>query len=304
MFQRYAWGVLILLLMSCMKEEKTYLEWEENLPRFQFITEIEQINTSIINNSQVNLAPGSWHTVLAGRKIDGNLLCLLFRSPSKNDNKKQSDGALTIYEGIDSCEDGFFLLKKFIDNLQKFKITLVDRTLKISLTQNGDSKKPRLLNYKIDFFNVSSFVRETKLKRSFYSEKSSSFEMKYILGEVRIFDSKVEPDGQQEWDDSSYDSAAQVFCHKINEKCETVEEYTCDTCPFGWYETTGSGCRFAGHKLCGTNRCGQKGEPACPRGQYMGLINQQQQCDSGSNWGFCEQGLSASCDSNGVLVCR
>jgi len=102
-----------------------------------------------------------------------------------------------------------------------------------------------------------------------------------------------------------YSDGEVTFCHQVNESCESVTPFTCQSCRYGWYEVVDHDCPLGGSKICGPSRCGQRGEPACPRG--LDHIKKKRSeivvCEKGSTAGFCEEGLETHCDENQVLIC-
>jgi hypothetical protein len=92
-------------------------------------------------------------------------------------------------------------------------------------------------------------------------------------------------------------------CHKVNEKCESEEEFSCDQCRYGWYEVVPTKCALSGDKFCGIDKCGEKGFPACFRGYKFDKRQIFSGCTPENNSAFCQKGLSVICDSKGVLIC-
>ena len=78
-------------------------------------------------------------------------------------------------------------------------------------------------------------------------------------------------------------------------KCETIGEYRCDDCRFGWYEVADFNCPQGGSKFCGQNHCGEKNEPACPRG-YKIFENE--------DTGICQNELIPVYNQDHILVCQ
>jgi len=104
--------------------------------------------------------------------------------------------------------------------------------------------------------------------------------------------------------DDSFLQRTTLTCHRVNEQCETIGEYSCDRCRYGWYEVVPTKCQQTGDKFCGTLKCGGKGEPACYRGYAYSNQKIRFGCYKGNPAGFCLKGLSAMCDAKGILVCN
>lgn len=100
----------------------------------------------------------------------------------------------------------------------------------------------------------------------------------------------------------SYQEKNLIACHELNENCEVVQHFRCDQCRYGWFETVGGRCPGIKDKFCGYSRCGEKGEPACPKGNLANQFDSNINCADGSEAGFCAQGLRTYCE-NHVLIC-
>ncbi|MBL6989410.1 MAG: hypothetical protein ISR65_06515 [Bacteriovoracaceae bacterium] len=103
--------------------------------------------------------------------------------------------------------------------------------------------------------------------------------------------------------DDSYPDKTSIQCHKVDGNCQTIGDYICDRCRYGWYEVVGSACSKVKNKYCGPNKCGQRGWPACPRGYQYSRYIVTAGCYAGNQSGFCQENLSTYCDENKVLVC-
>lgn len=109
------------------------------------------------------------------------------------------------------------------------------------------------------------------------------------------------------YQDNYRDSSATI-CHKVNAKCEDEVPNHCKQCAFGHFEVVDHLCPQGGSKFCGVNRCGEQGQPACPRGELAaGRILKEGEvldwCSKESPAGFCQSGLTPTCDGNKILVC-
>jgi hypothetical protein len=86
-----------------------------------------------------------------------------------------------------------------------------------------------------------------------------------------------------------------IRCHQVDSECKTVGENRCEECRYGWYEVVDFQCPQGGSKLCGQNHCGEKNEPACPRG--IKVVAPE---DSG----ICQSDLGPVRNGDKVLVCQ
>lgn len=86
-----------------------------------------------------------------------------------------------------------------------------------------------------------------------------------------------------------------IRCHQVNSNCETVGENRCEQCRYGWYEVVDFQCPQGGSKFCGQNHCGEKNEPACPRG-----VKVVDPADAG----ICQSDLEPMPNPDKILICQ
>lgn len=86
-----------------------------------------------------------------------------------------------------------------------------------------------------------------------------------------------------------------IRCQKINSDCETIGENRCEQCRYGWYEVVDFQCAQGGSKFCGQNHCGEKNEPACPRGTKV--VHPE-------DAGICQNDLSPTLNLEKILICQ
>jgi len=86
-----------------------------------------------------------------------------------------------------------------------------------------------------------------------------------------------------------------IRCQQIDKNCQIVGEDRCDSCSYGWYEVVDYNCPQGGSKFCGQNHCGEKNEPACPRGKKT---------EDNSDSGICQSDLSAVLNADHILICQ
>jgi hypothetical protein len=86
-----------------------------------------------------------------------------------------------------------------------------------------------------------------------------------------------------------------IRCRQINKNCEIQGVDRCDECRYGWYQVVDYNCPQGGSRFCGQNHCGEKNEPACPRGSKS----------SGSeDLGICQSDLVAVRNADQILICQ
>ncbi len=93
------------------------------------------------------------------------------------------------------------------------------------------------------------------------------------------------------------------LCHQVNEKCEEVSANLCHRCAEGFYEVLGNGCKKMANKYCGIDRCGQKNQPACLRGYQWSEEELSALCFHHNPVGFCQKGLSVTCNEKNEMIC-
>jgi hypothetical protein len=86
-----------------------------------------------------------------------------------------------------------------------------------------------------------------------------------------------------------------IRCQQVNKMCQTIGENRCDSCRYGWYAVVDYNCPQGGTKFCGQNHCGEKNEPACPRG-----IKTVSDLESG----ICQNDLTAVFSADHILICQ
>lgn len=92
------------------------------------------------------------------------------------------------------------------------------------------------------------------------------------------------------------------FCQKVDDKCNDLITPSCNVCEGPHYSVINSNCRKRFSKICGTNNCGEKGQPACIRGFKTVELNLNY-CLTDSPLGFCKEGLRVFCH-NSLLICE
>ena len=86
-----------------------------------------------------------------------------------------------------------------------------------------------------------------------------------------------------------------IRCQQVDKNCQTIGEDRCDSCSYGWFEVVDYNCPQGGSRFCGQNHCGEKNEPACPRGKKV---------EDNIDTGICQSDLSAVLNSEHILICQ
>ena len=85
-------------------------------------------------------------------------------------------------------------------------------------------------------------------------------------------------------------------CYQVNKDCERVGEDLCERCRYGFFEVVDYNCPKGGSRFCGQNHCGEKNEPACPRGSKTALED--------GDLGICQNDLTPVRNSDNILICQ
>lgn len=86
-----------------------------------------------------------------------------------------------------------------------------------------------------------------------------------------------------------------IRCQQVDKNCQNIGENRCDECRYGWYQVVDYNCPQGGSKFCGQNHCGEKNEPACPRGSKV---------VEGDELGICQNDLSPVWNADHILLCQ
>lgn len=254
----------LLLFTSCLKPN---FSLEEKLSLAKNI----ELNAKYLNLDNITNPKNTWVEVF---KFDN--WCAFYKTPY---NKKM--GVFRVVEkSSQKCHfDADGLFEKH--DISSFKYTLLTKnktTLRIQInTENTDY---RLFNYRMDKKKFNAF--DNQLKSSFFGNV-------FVNGGLDSLKDKTLNDGQ--------------LCHGVNIECQDVVANKCDQCLHGSYEVVDFNCTQGGSKYCGQNKCGEKNQPACPRGYKVLDSKLPTLCFNGSPAGFCKPGLKTFCNDDGILVC-
>lgn len=283
---------LIFFISSCwskLSPEKVFsLTLQES---FWAATDLKIHDEKIFFEDEIKHPSYTWRLLFA---VDHNL-CLFYRTPLEEDS-----GTLRWVKSNErpcfeqSYDDQLIAQLEEIKSLKLTKVTKRESFLQLEkdLILSGSWKEK-------DFaWNLSApLVQEQKKITSPEKLMSSSSYRGDILS---VFTAQGPLRGSWE---QSYADGDFHFCHRVDKDCQDKTEFHCDQCRFGWVEVVDHFCPQGGSKICGRNRCGERGEPACPRGRSFLEENVDGPCFADSTAGFCAPGLSTICDENQVLIC-
>ena len=173
-----------------------------------------------------------------------------------------------------------------IENLEKFKFSFEEFKLHLEFSFQK-------MNYKliIPLPNIEGVLKHEKVHSLSY--KAFKPGMKILKISEDTFDFAANKNLGKISDRFSLGTA--IRCQKVNSNCENVGENRCLDCRYGWYEVVDFQCPQGGTKFCGQNHCGEKNEPACPRGTKVVPIEEA---------GICQSDLEPILNSDKILVCQ
>ncbi len=242
-------------------------------PKFDLAYELSRVtkidfNEQYLNGKEIVLPRNNWVSLMQFSKY-----CVFYKTPFKNDS-----GILKIVRRSSRCDfsDDAVFEEERISSLSLKLFTSRNITLEFNI--NDENRVFPLLNYKVQK-KYQAF--DNQLKHSFFDNVFVDME--------GIKDVEKLKDG--------------VLCHGVNIECSDVVDYRCDQCESGSYEVVDFNCPQGGSKYCGQDKCGNKNQPACPRGYKTLDSKLPTLCFEGSPAGFCKPGLSTFCSDDGILIC-
>lgn len=217
--------------------------------------------------------------------IDFNRHCVFYKVPYK-----QTPGEIKVskLKGLDACpETSDDNNSVVINNVTKLIVGFKNFQLSLSFKQNDVQR-----NLVIPLMNVS--LGKSHEKYSSMKEKRLADAMQFLRLSDESFDYSTNRYLGKLSDRFSNGSA--IRCHQVTKDCENVGENRCDQCRYGWYEVVDFQCPQGGSKFCGQNHCGEKNEPACPRG--IKVIGDDE------DEGICQNDLEPVTNSDKILICQ
>lgn len=182
-----------------------------------------------------------------------------------------------------TTEDKLFVM---IDGVNNFKVTVANYKINLSFEHNKKKAELSIPTPNIELGLVHEKYRALSEKRLIsgmkllrLSDDSFDFASNKYLGQLS----------------DRFARGTAIRCEQVNKDCETVGENRCEQCRYGWYEVVDFQCPQGGSKFCGQNHCGEKNEPACPRG--VKVIDP-------SEAGICQNDLEPYPNLDKILVCQ
>lgn len=304
--------ISLLILVSCksQKEEQFAAQIKNNLIElFLPAIELEVLEQGRFNTGEsLESFPSLNFPMVRAKILNENFdhfsgFCLFYLMPN---NKKKKPGVISFVENYpgEDCFESQREREPFweISKVEKFEVSFArDKQLRI---KNSGSLGPYEIFLKIDFQGRGSrkeFIAERFSLQNLKRKRSRSI----LTFPHKTFDLKAFPYTLVGDYGDKYENKSQQFCYQVDKNCQVIKEFDCDSCRYGWTYVPGGECGEDFNAVCGVDRCGERGEFACPRGQaYLrGFVRDIEPCSQDSPLGYCQEGLVPICDENKNLVC-
>lgn len=277
---------ILFLVLSCQKKDESvsFELFEYSATKtLMAATRIEVLSLSNTSGIPLLAINGEGHDL---RGHSQKRFCLFFQRPYK---KSRGQLWLSFVNIADECAIGIDSLRTI--GIEKFSVQFVNKNTHILMTSAFKEKE------NVQKIPLLNFKEKLSLKYA-ESEKISGFSPLLQLENNKIKPFKI---GSRE---DSFLKKSAKRCHQVNEDCETVGENLCEFCRYGWYDVVDFACPQGSSKFCGENKCGEKGEPACPSGKKVFGIEGVSLCFDDSEAGFCQGELRPVCNDENILICR
>ena len=260
-------------------EMKTYHEW-------LYTNKVENLKT---NGEKITRPPGVEQNILkilipTESGLSFKTHCLYYQIPYK-----QRIGILKIIELKDDtqCPEQTLVTPWLeIFNVKDLTVTLENFKLKFDFLYQGNK-----VNWLFLLPNLENGLIHQKIQA--VKENKLYSGMSFLRINDESFDSKGNKYLGKLSDRFSLGSS--IRCRQISKDCQLVGEDRCDDCRYGWFQVVDYNCPQGGSRFCGQNHCGEKDEPACPRGNKV---------VGGEDLGICQSDLAAITNSDHLLVCH
>jgi hypothetical protein len=264
--------LFILFCVGCVQQSQMNEQSYQLLKSWIFADDVKVFASTA---EIIDRPPGA-EILLLQLKFQRKFHCVYYLVPYKS-----RPGNLTVIENknIEACpelDSSPGIIE--IANVQKLKISYQNFNLQLSFER--DHKQEKL---EFPFYNINRGLTHEKFKSAVAMSFSPGLEFagapKRFLGQLN----------------ARFSNGQALRCHQVNAKCETVGDFRCNECRYGWYEVADYNCPQGGSKFCGQNHCGEKNEPACPRG-YKLFQNE--------DTGICQGDLIPVYNGEHILVCQ
>lgn len=283
--------LLLILLSSCMNQNPEKMSAEELDLRLTeewiYTTGIEQLK---YNGEIITRPPGFEQLVMSlviplKGGLSNNRHCVYYQVPYK---EKPGKLIVEVTKNAEACSETSGENKNFLSLTEIDKLKVTFQNFKLNLNFNY-SKKDHTVT--IPLVNIESGL---------VHEKYQGLKEKRLVSGLRLL----------RLSDESFDFASNKYlgklsdrfsqgnairCEQVNKDCQTIGENRCEQCRYGWYEVVDFQCPQGGSKFCGQNHCGEKNEPACPRGVKVVELEEA---------GICQSDLEPRLNPDKILICQ
>lgn len=207
--------------------------------------------------------------------------CIFYKTPFR---QKMGEVEVVKIQENDNCRNHLatqgIVKLEFVTDLSVF---LNNDEFKINFIYNG-----KYIDMRTDLLNLESKVIHEKFLPE--SSKSKFKNINIVRIEDETFSMKNDYLGELN-DSFSLNSA--IRCQEINKDCSIIGENICDRCRYGSYDVVTYNCSEISTRFCGISRCGQKNEPACPKGSGLK-----------GDFAICNLELTPVMSADGVWICQ
>ncbi len=245
----------------------------------------DDLPDSLSKSTPLSRPPAAWVSLIEFRRWNRggeSRDCLIYRVPYK-----QKLGAIKLVElaANDSCSqlldaEGMMPIA-ILEQVESFSIAFKSPNLFLQWTVANTSHK-----VEIPLYNIQG--PQTSIKGLTVLTDHPTYAIPKLLGALT----------------DRYGDQTATICHRVDENCISLSENNCSRCRYGWYSLANTHCPQGATKICGINRCGSAGEPACPRGLEHRTYKLDYACIDDSPAAFCQQGLRVVCDGQKNLICQ
>jgi ribosomal protein L30/L7E len=283
--------LMILFLSACVNANKSSMSVPEaDLKLSEEWMYADKMDGPKLNGEVITRPPGFEQLVMSlVIPKEGGLQkvqhCVYYQVPYK-----ENRGHLRVQEMKEegSCPDISTDSKSFVelDGIENLKVTMKNYKLSLEFDMAKNKKRIDITLPNIEVGLEHEKYRPIKEKRLVsglrllrLNDESFDFASNKYLGKIS----------------DRFSQGSAIRCQQVNKDCETVGENRCGECRYGWYEVVDFQCPQGGSKFCGQNHCGEKNEPACPRG--MKVVDPEEA-------GICQSDLGPTPNLEKILVCQ
>jgi hypothetical protein len=279
----------IILIFLCVEEKKMSIP-EMDLKLSEEWIYAEKLSKLKTDGIEITGLPGFEQLIMEllipeNGGLNHKMHCVYYTVPYK---EKISVFKVQSISSIDACpetsEKGSTLV--YVQGINNLKITFVNFKLIMDFKSKKEQKK-----IEISMPNIEVGLEHSKYHA--LKEKRLMSGLRYLRLDDNSFDYSTNRYLGNHSDRFSKGSA--IRCEQVSSDCKTLGENRCSECRYGWYEVVDFQCPQGGSKFCGQNHCGEKNEPACPRGTKVIESNET---------GICQSDLEPVVNADKILVCQ